>query len=1003
MQRPLIKNIFQQYYKIHTSNDGAVQTKIKPVQLNNLNKAQHFIKQLNVNRHYWQSLLQELGDSSLNKPGTLINLEEKVAKLVQFGRIVFYPVNRPSAAKNSSIPIQAKKSKGVNFEFIDPSFLLTSLSLVSKQSFSDKLQAMQFIYDANISNTDAVTLLKNHAVSAVENHAISILAGLLVDEKIAVIKQKISKPITANTPVELPPKTSDSYAGLGTSSTAAATTAMAETAPSEAPKIDIKTKVEVEFKVVPYDRKLSKYQPANATKIKPDAVYIKLSMSSSADPYDKGAKLTCTPENVAFYKDEKLTEKFNTNSVIPKDKLNNGASFKLYMTSKSKGKFELKLIPEKSSDSRFNIVKIGKEKLACVEFELKIHQHDVAAINSITVDPDTDPISKYYDDLRAVTLPDQVVLSDKDKIKVGRLLHVQKDGNAGRAKIIIPKLDNATWPEGCDDYTLTLDKASHSGSGNFEIYDKEFKGSKQSLPLTMKKTELANQEKVLWLQGSIDTAKSGDLQVRLNLDRAAGGLAKTPKQNCDWVSLTVVKINKVNIEDRNLAGGINAWDEANERFFINHLSDPDGRIVTITVKLNKAIEGIPIYMMLSEDKDNRKKANWGEDLPASWKWKDIKSDYKHKDKPDRKKLLHISGKTDSNGIAQCKLTLSRFGGDVFTPSAYLEQDPHLALYVDEQATLKDKKPVFSTKRIKVWRKFWYQMTQPDGLNAPIPNLSQNSYIKVKTKMLLDNNITFTKANAPANTFYKRYILAGGNSDDEVAVIGSHNKNELAKKFASNPSTPLKNHLIVCEYQYDEASDNVDDSRTLIASPPDNKILINFTSPVLDPPLQGGNMVVEATWEQKGIKHNINPANIIIPKPRSSSGSIEISLPTEVIPTSAEPVKIYLECQCADGPYLGESFGLNSLIVYDATNVPDYNDTITHEIGHAFEQTSHAATLPTTIPAHPNTYYKQGDHCNYGSKKCVMYESGPQSSAIHEYCEICHPYVLIQDMTKFQKA
>jgi len=145
----------------------------------------------------------------------------------------------------------------------------------------------------------------------------------------------------------------------------------------------------------------------------------------------------------------------------------------------------------------------------------------------------------------------------------------------------------------------------------------------------------------------------------------------------------------------------------------------------------------------------------------------------------------------------------------------------------------------------------------------------------------------------------------------------------------------------------------------------------------------------------------------------------VTLPAIAAPGVGEKIYVVAQCAPADGPYLGESFGKNSLIVYPTAATPgsgftlgehqaDYQDTVTHEIGHAFNQTPLPGAQPDApnIPDHPTQADRgQGNHCQVttpaGKFKCVMYDSGPMKDGIHKYCETCHPYLLAQDLTKFR--
>ena len=66
-----------------------------------------------------------------------------------------------------------------------------------------------------------------------------------------------------------------------------------------------------------------------------------------------------------------------------------------------------------------------------------------------------------------------------------------------------------------------------------------------------------------------------------------------------------------------------AWDKTNKKFSTDANTDVNGRKITIGAQLSKALKDVPIHFMLAEDENNRKAANWGEDLPGTWKWKDV--------------------------------------------------------------------------------------------------------------------------------------------------------------------------------------------------------------------------------------------------------------------------------------------------------------------------------------------------------------------------------------------
>ena len=110
---------------------------------------------------------------------------------------------------------------------------------------------------------------------------------------------------------------------------------------------------------------------------------------------------------------------------------------------------------------------------------------------------------------------------------------------------------------------------------------------------------------------------------------------------------------------------------------------------------------------------------------------------------------------------------------------------------------------------------------------------------------------------------------------------------------------------------------------------------------------------------------------------------------------------------AKGPYLGESFDKKVLAVYEAANAADFQNTITHELGHGFQQTLQAGeqvngapNLPTQYISYDSDGMSTGSHCNHATNKCVMYQSGPIIGSYNRYCDDCHPYLLSIDMSKY---
>ncbi len=82
--------------------------------------------------------------------------------------------------------------------------------------------------------------------------------------------------------------------------------------------------------------------------------------------------------------------------------------------------------------------------------------------------------------------------------------------------------------------------------------------------------------------------------------------------------------------------------------------------------------------------------------------------------------------------------------------------------------------------------------------------------------------------------------------------------------------------------------------------------------------------------------------------------------------------------------------------FTINDVQDFVNTVNHETGHSFKQV--IPTQQEVAPLHPLRYANQGNHCAFDNSSCVMYESGPQPGSLNRYCPVCHPYLLVSDMS-----
>jgi hypothetical protein len=276
------------------------------------------------------------------------------------------------------------------------------------------------------------------------------------------------------------------------------------------------------------------------------------------------------------------------------------------------------------------------------------------------------------------------------------------------------------------------------------------------------------------------------------------------------------------------------------------------------------------------------------------------------------------------------------------------------------------------------------------------------------------------------------MLSIGAGDQDAAVVGAHNKSEFFKKFKSDASKPLRANLVICQYQWDPEG-----ITELIFGSFTSKSPLKLTAAndakIIKPALKG-NLVVSGTWQTTDGKRKgtITDADIEIEKARGSLSEFTVKFPSGAPnPTAKDPIQVKLRLNYAEG-YLGESSGNNILAVYDASDVDDYNNTITHEVGHSVNQTPRPGGTPGKLGDHPHFYDDvnggQGPHCSTasGNKKgtlvalvtpdttrdgraitkvyktgiCVMFHQY-DPTCIGRFCDTCEPYVRMQDMSKWK--
>lgn len=809
-------------------------------------------------------------------------------------------------------------------------------------------------------------------------------------------------------------------------------------------------KVELEYKIVLWDRKLSDKQKAGETKILPSPTYIEASASQTvpAYAYDKTGKLEFTPANVDAFTDEACTTKLTAD--LTAVQLLATPRTKIWLRGKTRGKYQVKLtLADPATDSiRLDKNPTPDQEMGVVELQLKLHQHDVPTLKTTEINPDTDPQATYYTNLKNKKL-DQVLMADADKIgegskddavKPGRLLHAQAGGNFGRAKLIVVKLNPDHLPAGTDDYDIPLKFgrgwAPDSGagalktedlqgggqdtppSGALAFYDAEFDGTIKNNP-SYKISALKAADQTLWVQGTTETDQVCDVRLDAGMDRTAGGLAKAPKRNGDWTRYTVVKIDEVKLDHTPVTP--DPWDAGRKEWYINLKADKDGRKIKLAAKLTKKLKNVELFFMLAPDKNNKKTANWGLDMPTTWKWGTVTADVKHLDKEDRKYFLHYAVKTDGDGkAAKADMLLSRFGGDKFQPAAYIGQDPHLAKYVDGDTDLEKRKPVFATDKIEVSRKFWHELIQVPGVTNPGVAGTVTKFEAIKSR--LEAAPPLTVSPAPAGSIYPQYMIMLNGSNSNALVVSDLNKDQFFTGVADSADRPIKIPILICDAQWDDGGEAQATDTGWIA--PVQKINLTTSLLVLKPALNGGAIIIGGSvqcakpngtggWTH-GPTATLTDADVTIDPARTDLNDVTVNVPNNVwaFVNGVAGAKISItgvKVKGALGPYLGESYQKKVLAVYEAASTDGpglFQFTVCHEIGHGFTAVQRAGVQPTGVPKHPNQYlsYSQGrctgSHCNYLTNKCVMYQAAPVPGSLERFCDACRPYMLVTDMAKY---
>jgi hypothetical protein len=213
--------------------------------------------------------------------------------------------------------------------------------------------------------------------------------------------------------------------------------------------------------------------------------------------------------------------------------------------------------------------------------------------------------------------------------------------------------------------------------------------------------------------------------------------------------------------------------------------------------------------------------------------------------------------------------------------------------------------------------------------------------------------------------------------------------------------------------------------------------------LIDPPLQGGALVVRAWWQQltfsagswsTGATQNLPAANVKVQKSRGAKNQVNLTPPATGVIDATHTVRVWLELLGANGPWAGwaPSGGIPSSVVKASPSASQMQDVTAHEMGHLFAKTR--VDSIAGIPDHKFFYQQRGgsgEHCAFGATfnaapvgtpalnpatagerdaqgngagayangTCIMF--GIANAAKVEWCKHCALDFIFHDMSKFR--
>jgi len=327
---------------------------------------------------------------------------------------------------------------------------------------------------------------------------------------------------------------------------------------------------------------------------------------------------------------------------------------------------------------------------------------------------------------------------------------------------------------------------------------------------------------------------------------------------------------------------------------------------------------------------------------------------------------------------------------------------------------------------QVWRKFWYQMTHAGQQLVLQPVQAEDAYAQVFAQMMFTQTVQIPQASAPARSFYPAWMAQfppGSGGAESVFIVGPHNSKELFQQLIPESDKPVKAHLVLCDAVWREKTRPAPVEVFTIYSSPSKRLILKLdgteNAGLLKPTLSGVPLVINGSWSSQHEKGVLTDENILLEQAgrsdETSFRQIKIVLPSDAPqPSINNPITIRLQLRhafCLGGYSENE----NIVILNDVNNPKLFNDTVTHELGHSFNQTPERGFQSKSLPDHPNQYTIQGTHCSTGASKyipdpnypelftylegqCVMFHArNPAGSG--RFCSVCEPYIRLETMER----